>query len=182
MCTLRQYSRSVLPRDGINIFTTFMAWNTLSTFSGTYYTLCQQSCWWPSSNARYAALVLSLIYLSLIFILLLMWFIEQKTYEEPNLSHNTTAVRWWFLQYHKVMCVRNKLAIIIIITPHHHGIVLYKISHFKDHDHPQGYKKRFSRKRYCLLPLSRCKNISFCNWKVWMIMLQKVKYLPYLTN
>ena len=52
----------------------------------------------------------------------------------------------------------NKIAIIIIITPHHDDIVLYKISHFKDHD-PQGYKKRFSRKRYCLLPLLRCKNI-----------------------
>ena len=38
--------------------------------------------------------------------------------------------------------------------------MLYTISHFKDHDHPQGYqKKRFSRKRHCLLPLSRCKNI-----------------------
>ena len=128
------------------------------------------------SIKREKILILSLIYSSFIFILLLMWFIQQKIHEESNLFYDNTAVRWWFSQYHNVMCVWNKLAIIIIITPHNHNIVLYTISHFIDHDHPQGYQKNDSVEKdivYC--HYQGVKISYFCFWMVWMILLQKVK-------
>ena len=167
-------------------------------FSGTYFTLCQQSCWCPSSNERYKYRKSKLISIIISKLNSPLWKntwknldivpnifklhihftsdVIQKIHEESNLFYDNTAVRWWFLQYHKVMCVWNKLAIIIIITTHNHNIVLYTISHFKDHDHPQGYQKNDSVEKdivYC--HYQGVKISYFCFWMVWMILLQKVK-------